>query len=104
MSYRVLFPSGSSGKHFQKELAGVPSDKLKQAIMDNTRALANNPYPFDRNNPKFFKKIVPPIEFSLLTASYRLRIGDYRVLYDVDDSKKIVWVLALRRRSEKTYR
>ena len=38
-----------------------------------------------------------------LKHQWRYRVGDYRILYDVDDSQKKVWVLALRRRSEKTY-
>jgi len=28
-------------------------------------------------------------------AQYRLRVGNYRVLYDVDDKQKTVWILAL---------
>ncbi|MCK5306746.1 MAG: type II toxin-antitoxin system RelE/ParE family toxin [Candidatus Omnitrophica bacterium] len=35
---------------------------------------------------------------------YRLRIGDYRVLYNVDDKQKIVWILDIRICAEKTYR
>jgi len=40
--------------------------------------------------------------FRPFTAQYRLRIGDYRVLYDVDDERRIVWILALRKRGERT--
>ena len=38
------------------------------------------------------------------SSHYRLRIGDYRVLYNVDDKQKIVWILDIRIRAEKTYR
>lgn len=63
--------------------------------------LADNPRPY---GIKLFKKLKPPIQFYQFTAQYRLRIGDYRVLYDVDDNKGIVWILALRKRSEGTYK
>ena len=62
--------------------------------------LKGHPRPFGK---KAFKQLKPPIEFQELTAHYRIRIGNYRVLYDVDDQKKIVWLIALRRRAEGTY-
>ena len=31
---------------------------------------------------------------------YRIRIGDYRVLYEVDDARRMVDVIAVRHRSE----
>jgi len=104
VKYSVRFPSGSIEKHFRKELLTVQNDRLKEDIMSDVLNLSSNPYPYNQNNPKYFKKIKPPIEFYQMTAAYRIRVGDFRVLYDVDDSRKIVWILALRRRSEKTYR
>ena len=35
--------------------------------------------------------------------AYRIRIGDYRVLYTVDDKLKEVRVEAVRKRDERTY-
>jgi mRNA interferase RelE/StbE len=49
-------------------------------------------------------KIKPPILAHHFLAQYRVRVGDYRILYDVDDKKKTVIVLDLRKRNEKTYR
>ncbi len=37
-------------------------------------------------------------------ASYRFRIGNYRLLFDIDDKKKVVAILDIRRRDEKTYK
>ncbi|MDD5092506.1 MAG: type II toxin-antitoxin system RelE/ParE family toxin [Candidatus Wallbacteria bacterium] len=34
---------------------------------------------------------------------YRLRIGDYRVLYTIDDKNKIVVIYRIKSRSERTY-
>jgi mRNA-degrading endonuclease RelE of RelBE toxin-antitoxin system len=33
-----------------------------------------------------------------------MRIRNHRVLYDVEDKRKIVWILALRKRGERTYK
>lgn len=35
---------------------------------------------------------------------YRIRVGNYRVVYDVYDSDKLVLILLVTRRSETTYR
>ena len=37
-------------------------------------------------------------------AQFRHRVGNYRILFDVDDGHKVVEVLDIRRRSERTYR
>lgn len=103
MKYEVKFPSSSVEKSFYKTLSGILQN-IQDEIMKAVEDLANNPYPYGKRRKDFFKKIKPPIQFYQLTAQYRLRVGDYRVLYDVDDDKKIVWVLALRKRSERTYK
>ena len=36
-------------------------------------------------------------------TAYRIRVGHYRVVYDVFDDKKLVVVLQVARRSESTY-
>lgn len=36
--------------------------------------------------------------------SYRIRVGEYRIIYDVYDNQKLVVVLRVERRSENTYR
>lgn len=37
-------------------------------------------------------------------ASYRYRVGDFRILFDIDDEAKRIEILAIRRRSESTYK
>jgi mRNA interferase RelE/StbE len=37
-------------------------------------------------------------------TAYRVRVGDYRVVYEVIDSAHLVIILAARRRAENTYR
>lgn len=37
-------------------------------------------------------------------TAYRIRVGDYRIVYDVYDDKKLVIILQVVRRSETTYK
>lgn len=37
-------------------------------------------------------------------AAYRIRVGPYRIVYEVYDSEKLVLLLQVVRRSERTYR
>ena len=101
MKYEVKFPSHSIEKIFEKALSKIHPVKLQEEIMKEVEKLADNPRPYGE---KPFKKLKPPIQFYQYAAQYRIRIGNYRMLYDVDDEKKTVWVISLRRRSEKTYR
>lgn len=101
MKYEVKFPNHSLEKNFEKVILKIHPVNLQEEIMQQVQKLADNPRPFGE---KPFKKLKPPIQLSQYTAQYRIRIGDFRVLYDVDDEKKIVWILVLRRRSEKTYK
>lgn len=68
--------------------------------MKEIESLADNPCPYGR---KPFKRLSPPVQLYQFTAQYRVRIGDFRVLYDVDHARRIVWILALRKRGEGTY-
>ena len=96
--YQVGFPNEAIQKHFEKELSDLDRSalvRIKQAI---------EAFGFDPRPPgKKFKFLRPPIEVYQYAANYRLRVGDYRVLYDVDEKEKKVILLSIRRRSEKTY-
>jgi mRNA interferase RelE/StbE len=35
---------------------------------------------------------------------YRLRVGDWRVIYEIDDGRRLLLISRVLRRSEKTYR
>ncbi|MCX5793214.1 MAG: type II toxin-antitoxin system RelE/ParE family toxin [Elusimicrobia bacterium] len=97
--YEVGFPSAAVEKSFKKELSRLerPAQlRIKEAI----DSLADNPRP----QGKKIKALRPPVHISFFVAQYRIRVGDYRILYDIDDSACRVILLAIRRRSEKTYR
>ena len=101
MKYKVKFPSRSVARKFMKVLEDIPEIYIQEKIMKEVEKLADNPRPFGK---KPFKKLKPSVSLYQFVAQYRLRIGNYRVLYDVDDKQKTVWILALRKRSERTYK
>ena len=37
-------------------------------------------------------------------ASYRYRVGNYRLLFDIDDEAKVIEILDIRKRDERTYK
>ena len=96
--YKVKFPSSSIEKKFFKELDSVHPKTLQKDILNVAISLAKNP------RPRGELKIKPPIEVFNYLAQYRVRVDSWRIFYDVDDSIKTVWLLALRKRNERTYK
>ncbi|MFQ5598595.1 MAG: type II toxin-antitoxin system RelE/ParE family toxin [Nitrospiria bacterium] len=85
MTYRILVE-----KRVQKETRGIPQlerKKIDKAIL----SLASNP------RPHGCKKLTEK-------EGYRIRIGDYRVLYMIDDDNKVIIIYRIKSRSEKTYK
>lgn len=102
MSYDIRYPTPRLKKYFDEFLQKkVLHKNQREKIADEVNCLKDNPRPFYK---KGFTEIKPPMPVSYHLAEYRLRIGDYRVLYNVDDTRKIVWILDIRIRAEKTYR
>jgi mRNA interferase RelE/StbE len=63
-------------------------ERLRNAV----RSLAENPRPQGVRKIRGAEK------------AYRIRVGNYRVVYDVYDSDSLVLILQIARRSETTYR
>jgi len=81
MSYTVLLL-----RRARKGLADVPSpayEKIKETIRD----FSNNP------RPHGCKKLVN-------RPGWRFRVGDYRIVYDIDDNSKTVEILDVGHRRE----
>jgi mRNA interferase RelE/StbE len=96
VKYSVRFPAESIQKKFHKALEIIPP-KIQDEIMMAIEALADNPRPAGE------PKIKPPLVVYQYAAQYRLKIRNYRVLYDVDDKQRIVWIFDVRKRNERTY-
>jgi len=99
LGYEVVFPSERVERSFQKALSKIPAD-YQVAIVTAIRSLGANPRPKGKRT----KRLTGQIIVSRFTAEYRLRIGPYRVLYDVDGQKKRMVLLKLAKRDEETYR
>jgi mRNA interferase RelE/StbE len=80
--YRVQIKQSAA-----KELARV-APELGRNVLQSIERLSSIP------RPKQSRKLARS------KSSYRLRVGDYRVLYQVDDKAKVVLVFAVRHRRE----
>ena len=97
-SYEIVFPSERVERTFQKTLEKIPAE-YQAAIVEAVRSLASNP----RTQGKRSKKLTGHVILSKFTAEYRLRVGPYRILYDIDDQRKKMILLKLLKRDEHTY-
>jgi mRNA interferase RelE/StbE len=98
VSYEIVFPSERVEHEFEKALRKIPAD-YQTAIVQAVRSLSQNPRP----PGKSFKKLKGRVVVSQFIAQYRLRVGSYRVLYDVDERLKKVILLKVVKRDEHTY-
>ena len=98
MAYDVVFPSERVERVFQKALEKIPTD-YQSAIVQAIRSLSLNPRPQGKRT----KRLKGQVIVSEFIAEYRLRVGPYRILYDVDDQRKKVVLLKLVKRDKHTY-
>ena len=80
MSYELLF-SGQAAKDVKRL-----DQKLRKRILSRTEQLAENPF-----NPSISKWLAA-------TADRSSRVGDWRIIYEVDQQEKKVSILAVRPR------
>ena len=96
MSYRVVFNHPALKRNFDKIFERIPRDTQK-STWEALLKLADNP------RPHGVTKITPAMEIYDSMAQYRIRIQNHRIFYDIDDEAKVVSIIALRKRDEKTY-
>jgi len=82
-SYKIVFKASA-----EKDLRKLPKTAIL-SILSAINALAVNPYP---NGTKKLKGIATP--------SFRIRIGNYRVIYQVNDNELIVHIVEIGHRKE----
>ena len=80
--YHVLFARSA-----RKELEALP-DSVASRVLRRVTTLANDP------RPPGCKKL------AVSENLWRIRVGDYRVIYSIDDDAKLVDVVAVRHRSD----
>ena len=80
--YKIVFARSA-----RKELQGL-SRGVAERILRKVELLASNP------RPSGSKKLCGH------SSLWRIRVGEYRVIYSIDDSKRVVDVSVVRHRSE----
>jgi mRNA interferase RelE/StbE len=83
--YRIEAPNN----RIKQELKRIPQD-IRSRIAEAVRALAEDP------RPAGIRQLEPNV--------YRLRVGQYRVIYKVLDHERLVLIGRVTRRGEATYR
>lgn len=81
MSYAVFIL-----RRAQKELSHLPSEAYQQT-KETIRTLAEEP------RPQGCKKLTG-------REGWRIRVGDYRILYEIDDARSVVTVLDIGHRRD----
>src|SRR5690349_7497010 len=89
--YSLHCASVAVERQFIRAYEKIPAHDLKK-IKDAIRGLKADP----RQAGKKIKAI--PIES--VVAGHRLRVGDYRIFYDIDDTNRRVVLLLIARRNE----
>jgi mRNA interferase RelE/StbE len=73
-------------RSFDKEFGDLPRD-VQRRVADAFRPLAENPFP-------------PGCVKLKGSTSYRIRVGDYRIIYSPDTQSRVVRLLAVGHRRE----
>lgn len=74
-------------KHAERDMKNLPRD-LFETVVNHILALKENP------RPGGVRKIVGS------KSDWRIRIGDYRVIYEIDDKTKAVKVFRVKHRKD----
>lgn len=81
--YRLSFT-----KQALRALRKLPKDK-STAVISHLEQIAKDPYAHHNNVTKLQNR-----------PGYRLRVGDWRVIYDIRDEELVIWVLKIAPRGE----
>lgn len=80
MRYQVIIP-----KPVQKQLDDLPKN-VHERVLKKLVALQENPRPPESQKLKGYER------------EYRIRVGDYRVRYEIEDGKSLVLILSCKHR------
>ncbi len=82
MSYAIAI-----SKSVQKQIDNFPND-VAERIIEKIQNLASEPRPDGT------------VKFKASDNEYRIRIGDYRVRYEIDDESQLVQILQCKHRKD----
>ncbi|MBI2061463.1 MAG: type II toxin-antitoxin system RelE/ParE family toxin [Nitrospirae bacterium] len=95
--YRLVYAADRNRRAIERFLLGIPRNE-RVLLVGKLESLAVNPKPVQ------YRMLRPPVPIEGYLAPHRLRVGDYRIFYDIDESAKTVVLIGIRRRHEHTYR
>ena len=72
----------------ERDLRGIRDHRVRQRLSESIEGLAENPYPAQAHKLRAFGEI------------WRIRVGDWRICYTVEDSRLIVLVLMVGQRGD----
>lgn len=81
VKYKLEFKKSAA-----KELKTLPQKEIKK-ILQSVKQLIGNPRPVNSKKLSAAEK-------------YRLRVGDYRVLYEIQDQRLIIYIVRIAHRKE----
>ncbi len=81
-SYKLIFKTSA-----QREIESL-NDRLLERIFPRIESLQEHPRPTGCKKLRGYKDL------------WRIRIGDYRVIYSIDDAKKALEILRVRHRKD----
>lgn len=82
MSYRIIVPES-----VEKQLSRIPAHDY-QRIRQHIKELAENPRP------------IGSLKLKGVEGEYRIRVGDYRVRYSINDAAATVSLISCKHRKE----
>ena len=85
MKYRVEI-----SKQAEKQISKLPKHDQRK-ILDVIISLADNP------RPHGYKKL------EYYTEYFRYRVGNYRIIYQIQDKRLFIFVVEVKKRNESTY-
>ena len=83
MARKILAYKIETTKNFDKRLATLPNNWQKR-IVTKIREIAENPYAQNNNIKKLQGR-----------DGYRLRVGDWRIIYELYDERLVIMVLEI---------
>ena len=83
-----MYQIKTASRRIEKEIATLPH-QMQERVIQAIRKLAEDP------RPRGARKLGGEMR-----GAWRIRIGNYRVLYDIDDDQRLVIILAVLHRRD----
>lgn len=84
-------------EEYEVQISPAAKRDLDKIPIENCRRIDNKILQL-ANNPR------PPRVIKLKKNIYRIRVGNYRIIYIIDDVNRIVVISRVKKRSEETYK